>query len=177
MKLKRFGIAVLLLGMVVQSRAGDLNVVGNLNVASNLTAGVLTLRGATDLSTPVLDFAQPGLLHGTLFFYYNQFDFGECCYQDGADHHAWYKIQKNAANEKRVVALFHYNSNIPPLLGNWKWRVRMYDCLHLKGKAPAEVFSKCGEKFFYNPDWKDPETNPNGTLDDAVDCRNCVEAN
>jgi hypothetical protein len=51
----------LALGTVVF--AGDLNVVGNLNVASNLTANVVTLQGATVLNNPVLDFAQPGLFY------------------------------------------------------------------------------------------------------------------
>ena len=43
--------------------AGDFNVVGNMHVASNLTASVVTLQGGTQLSQPVLDFSQPGLFY------------------------------------------------------------------------------------------------------------------
>ena len=44
-------------------QAGDFNVVGNLNVASNLTASSVTLQGAKELTSPVLDFTQPGLFY------------------------------------------------------------------------------------------------------------------
>jgi hypothetical protein len=116
---------------------------------------------------------------GTLYFYYQQFEFGECCYQDGARHRAWVKVQTNATGDRRIVALFHYNSNIPPKLGYWKWRVRMYDCLHPKGNFPTQIFSKCGSAFFEDVKWGDPRPgrNPNGTEGGAHDCSNCVEAN
>jgi hypothetical protein len=55
MKLIRLGTAIVLVTAVVEARAGDFNVVGNLNVASNLTAGVVTLRGATELTEAVLE--------------------------------------------------------------------------------------------------------------------------
>jgi hypothetical protein len=61
MKIRVLSWSVLVI-LAAHVRAGDFNVVGNLNVASNLTAGVVTLRGATDLAEPVLDFAKPGVL-------------------------------------------------------------------------------------------------------------------
>ena len=50
---------------------------------------------------------------GTLFFLFNTFEFGKCCYSPGAYHKAWYKVQTNAASQERIVAVFHLNSNTP----------------------------------------------------------------
>ena len=42
-------LAVLLFALTSVALAGDLNVQGNMNVASNLTASVITLQGAKEL--------------------------------------------------------------------------------------------------------------------------------
>jgi hypothetical protein len=56
-------VSVALVSAAAHARASDLNVVGHVNVASNLTAGVVTLQGAAELAEPVLDFAKPGLFY------------------------------------------------------------------------------------------------------------------
>jgi hypothetical protein len=71
----QLAISMLLLSKISFATAGDLNVNGGMNVTGNLTATSITLGGqvrsnwtggAIDLTSPVIDFSQPGFYRYTL---------------------------------------------------------------------------------------------------------------
>src|ERR1041384_6924184 len=64
--MRRTILAVMLMGMTPAIRAGDLNVVGNVDVASNLTAETVKLGGLTRSDWPVGFRAGIVLINGVL---------------------------------------------------------------------------------------------------------------